>query len=264
MRFKPQLAYGPTAKPNPFSEAELTKTSDYSAHIIALLIVCLGLFLLVVGLILQGKLDYPSMLTNAGSALALVGAFQWIYDFTAKKALHNELIETVIASRTVADSGVSEYFTDSKEVRFRKQIEETKDLVTLFSCNSRFLVDYRPQIETLLNNGGTARFIFLRRDSPTISLMKNLGWDEPSLNSNYTKIDQFHAELRDKYNERLQICYVDNLLRYSAVKFDNSIYVIWNTCSPRRQPVPAMRVRSNTPLWDFFKNDIESLKEKTS
>lgn len=241
--------------------------SDYLTSVIALGIVCGGLVLIVVG---QGGpfqyagIDFAKLLVSVGSTVTFIGVLHWLYDTYTKKTLHAELFEVILGSKSVVDSGIAQFFADSRDIRFKELIDDSSELTTLFSYNSRFLEDYEVQIDRLLHRGGSVEFMFLGKDSATVKLMKALGWEESSMVAHYNKIARFEERLNAKYPGKCRIRFVDAILRYSAVKLDNSLFVIWNTCSNTRQTVPALCIRSRTPLGEFLSADISNTKEESS
>jgi hypothetical protein len=239
----------------------LEKNSDHTTRFIALAIVCVGLLLVVVGQEFNGKIDLGKISVSVGSTIIFIGVLHWLYDAYTKKALHAELFETIMGSKSVADSGILEFYSNSTEIDFKQQIEDATNLVALFSYNPRFLLDYEKQIEDLLSRGGTATFLFLGPESSTIKHMKALGWEENSMVASYTKIERFQQRLSAKYPNKMRVQFIDAMLRYSAVKTDNSVFLIFSTCSNVRQVVPAVRVKTRTPLGEFISADLARLIE---
>lgn len=239
----------------------MDKNSDHRTHIIALLMIVFGLVLIVIGQEFNGKIDFGKISASVGSAIIFIAVLHWLYDAYTKKALHAELLEIIMGSKSVADSGVIEFHKNSTEIDFKLHIEESNSLIALFSYNPRFILDYGDQIEQLLARGGTAKFIFLGANSRTIANMKSLGWEENSMTASYTKIERFQQRLQEKFAGRIEVHFVDAMLRYSAVKLDNSVFLIFSTCSNIRQVVPAIRVRTKSPLGEFISNDLARLIE---
>jgi hypothetical protein len=237
----------------------LEKRSQHSSHLITFAIVCAGLLLVVIGQFFEGKIDFPKIFVSVGSTIIFIGTLHWLYDTFARKSLQTEITETILGSRSVADSGVAEFFGSSTEINFKDHIANSSSLLSLFSYNTRFILDYQKQIEDLLDRGGSATFVFLGSSSSTLKHMQRLGWAEDSMAANYSKIDWFKRELDKKYPGKFRIQYVDAMLRYSAIVLDNSIFVIWNTCSNGRQAVPAFLVKARTPLHQFVNDDITKL-----
>jgi len=222
-------------------------------------IVCFGLVLVVIGQSFEGAIDFPKIFVSVGSTVIFIGTLHWLYDTFTRKSLQTELTETILGSRSVADSGVAEFFRSSTEINFKDHIADSASLLSLFSYNTRFILDYQKQIEDLLGRGGTATFVFLGSSSSTLKHMQQLGWAEDSMAANYSKIDRFKRELDKKYPGKSRIQYVNAMLRYSAIVLDNSIFIIFNTCSNGRQSVPAFLIKSRTPLHEFIKDDITKL-----
>jgi hypothetical protein len=243
----------------------MAKESDHSGTFIGLAIVCSGLLLIVVGgqgEIRWGVFNVSDTLVAVGSTLLFVGGVHWLHEFYTKRKLFSEVVELIVGSKSVAECGVSEFYQNSHDIRFREIISESNTLTTIFSYNSRFLEDYDTEITSLLQRGGKAEFIFLARNSSTISLLKELGWDKSSMDAHYGKIDRFQTR-PVRFQSQFRILYINIIPRYTVVKLEHSLYFIWNTASHERQKVPAVRVKSRTPLWDFISADIEAVKRES-
>jgi len=199
-----------------------------------------------------------------GSTITFIGVIDWLYEVYTKKKLHAELTELIMGSKSVSDSGIVQFFQDSKDIKFKNLISDSSCLTTIFSYNSRFLEDYEEQITALLVRGGAVEFIFLKNDSKTIALMKSMGWDEASMVSHYRKIERSQGKFASVKNANVRFTYIDTIPRYSAVKLDNSVYLILNTASHERQSVPAVCIKSRSPLWNFLEVDIKKVKEENN
>jgi hypothetical protein len=237
------------------------KGSDHKTQLIALGMIILGLLLVLVGYDFHGKFDFGKISVSVGSTIIFIGVLHWLYDAYTKKALHAELLEVIMGSKSVADSGAIEFHDNSIEINFKRHLSESSTLVALFSYNPRFMLDYEIQIDELLGRGGTAKLIFLHANSSTIANMKALGWEENSIAAAYTKIERFQQRLQQKHGTRIEVHFVDAILRYSAVKLDSSIFLIFSTCSNVRQVVPAVRVRARSVLGEFISKDLARLIE---
>ena len=83
------------------------------------------------------------------------------------------------------------------------------------------------------------------------------GLNEQSIMGHYKTIEDF-AE-NHKGNKNINIYFVDYIPRYSCIKFDTDLFVIANTNTPIRQTVPAVRIRRDSPLWEFYDRDIKGM-----
>jgi len=96
--------------------------------------------------------------------------------------------------------------------------------------------------------------VFLKKESKTLELMRELGWNDDSINASYAKIDSFAERFKDK---RLNVVYVDAIPKYSAIILDNQLFYIFNTLSLERQSVPCLVAKKGQKFFDFVKADIQ-------
>ncbi len=224
--------------------------------------IILGLLLIMIGQVVNSvvlKIDVGSLLANLGSFIAVVGVLNWLYEMFARRKFFQEMYELLTGSHSLFESGLSGYTANSLDVKFRQELAETTNVLTLFSYNSRFLSDYQNEIQALLSRGGKANFIFLSEQSRTISTMKSLGWESASMTSHYRKIESF-ARAFDTQTCKPDVTYIDAIPRYSAVKLDARIYIILGTTSNHRQHVPALCVKAGSPLYQFFSADLDAVR----
>jgi len=238
------------------------KELKQSQHVIALIFLCVGLILIIVGQsdIEYWKIDFGRMLSNVGAFVAMVTVISWLHDNYTRSKMQSDLFETISGSKSLYESGMAEFFVDSKDINFKEIIKDSKDIQIMFSYNSRFLVDYENEIVELAKRGGTIYCTFLSQQSKTINLMKELGWDKSSMVANYNKIVRAIDIVNSARIDSINICFVEAMPKYGAVKADNLLFIIFNTSSNKRQAVPAIRIRPRTPLWDFFSADLERLR----
>ena len=129
----------------------MNKQSDYSAVVIALSIVCIGMLLIILGQVPMhwGTIDLSKILVGAGSTITFIGALDWLYEVYTKKKMFVELTELILGSKSLSDSGIAEFFIDSRDIKFKPIIDESSQIATIFSYNSRFLEDYETQLAGL-------------------------------------------------------------------------------------------------------------------
>lgn len=234
------------------------KNSSHATSNIAFIMVIVGLLLVIVGQSLEGKFDFGKISISVGSSVIFIGVLHWLYDTFSKKELMSEITEVVMGSKSLVDSGVSEYFEDSTKVNFRESINNSASISTVFNYNTRFVLDYSNEILDLLKRGGCVTLIFLEKDSSTLNHLKSLGLDGASMEAHYKKMQEV-AKWGLVYPERFKIVYVDKILKYSVVVLDSATYFIFSTSSNQRQRVPVLKFKSRSPLSAFVISDIDKL-----
>ncbi len=127
----------------------------------------------------------------------------------------------------------------------------------MFSYSSRFLTDYHEEIDHIIKNGKSITCIFLNKNSSIVKKMIGDGLNEKSIMGNYETIEAFLEKNKD--NKNVKIIFADYIPRYSCIQFDFDMFVVANTNTQIRQTVPAIRIRCNSPLWDFYDRDIKGL-----
>ncbi|MEP5012530.1 MAG: hypothetical protein ABJR10_06890 [Marinomonas sp.] len=234
---------------------------NLEAWVVMLIMLICGALLILVG---QAdfqflKIDIGSVLANVGAYVIFVGALNWIFVYYAKKTLIAEISNTTVGLSEIIQSGIERYYHNSKKIDFEDSLRHANDVSILFSYSPRFIDDYGSILLGRIEDGASVTLNFLGRDSNTLLLMLKLGWDEDSVNAAFTKIERFKSTASDGVKGSCVVNFVDAIPRYSLVKIDKEMYVIFSTCGNHRQEVPALKIKFGSPMWSFFDSDIRGL-----
>ena len=80
--------------------------------------------------------------------------------------------------------------------------------------------------------------------------------------TNVTEIATLVSEIDPSH--RIRLLYHDRVMRYSFIGTNEYLWVKFFTNSPHRAVVPALKIRAGTPLFEFFRQDIQRLMELSS
>jgi hypothetical protein len=227
-----------------------------------LIMALLGLVLIVVGQInmVWLKIDFGSISANVGAYIIFVGVLNWLFEYFAKKTLIQEISSTTVGLSEVIQSGIEGYYQNSKRINFENSLKHADNVAILFSYSARFIDDYGPLLLKRMESGASVRLNFLARESGTLSLMIDMGWDTSSVEAAYKKIERFRTDGADCEKGECLVKYVDVIPRYSLVIIDKEMYIIFSTCGNRRQDVPALKIKFGSPMWNFLDADLKDLK----
>ena len=203
--------------------------------------------------------DVQVSLSTVGTFFVFSSLVSFYFENRSKRKMFEEVFEKVVGSSNVAKSGLVDCFENSRDLNYADDLRKAKSLKIFFSYSADFLKRYSVEIDELINRGGGVELVFLDRESPVMQCMHDLGWQKPSIQSGYETIDSFCAE-RERC-EKLSIRFVSAMPRYSAIIFDSHMYVIENTLSAVRQPVPVSRIERGGYLYDFYLQDLMKATE---
>ena len=72
--------------------------------------------------------DVGILISNIGSFTSIVALMQWLYDTFVRKRIFEEIIETLVSSRAIIDSGVVEAYADSTKIEYEELIRTSHRL----------------------------------------------------------------------------------------------------------------------------------------
>ena len=223
---------------------------------IGLLIAFFGVILILLGQaeLTAYKLDISSILRSIGTFLLSAAFLGFLYEIHTKHQFFHEAHKMALGTENLAHSGLCDFVENSKKIDFTDDVKNSKEIWTVFSYSSRFLDDYSEALEVALIRNSKVNMVFLKKESKTLELMRELGWNDDSINASYAKIDSFAERFKDK---RLNVVYVDAIPKYSAIILDNQLFYIFNTLSLERQSVPCLVAKKGQKFFDFVKADIQ-------
>ena len=117
------------------------ETTRVRAIAIALLLACVGLFLILLGGSFKYKfynLDVQTLISNIGGLLLVVGILQWAFEYYIRNSFFRDVRSETLGLSQIVNSGLSDYRSDSKDIDFKEYF--------LSSKNCKIGVNYSPKL----------------------------------------------------------------------------------------------------------------------
>ncbi len=233
-------------------------------------LVILGLVLILLGNVIDLQILHVKLheiLANIGALFLFVGTLQWVVDEDSRIELVSKLTDAIrnyLERRDrLTDAGISDCILDSKALanhevdevliksaKFAIGIQYSDGAIVRFEkvIRERIAINKTTQIAHSDVNGVGAQYIS-NSLTPIVDLPK--------------RIEQLHHVLKSKFgadNKFIHTIPHGRVLHYSFVYSDYSIWIIFMTCTDGYVPqIPALRISAGSPLFDFFKEDIQRL-----
>jgi hypothetical protein len=126
---------------------------------ISWLFISIGLALVLTGNelsdngVVLSNVDVGSFISNAGAFIAIVALMQWLYDSFVKRKFFEEIMTSVMATRSLYDSGIVEAFSNSTKADHARLVVESRNLTLLFAHSKRFIDSYYDEFVARTRSG---------------------------------------------------------------------------------------------------------------
>jgi hypothetical protein len=228
--------------------------------------IAFGLILVLLGDELSGSgvrrfnTDVGSFLSSIGTFIAIVALMQWLYDSYVKRKFFEEVMTTIMATRSLFDCGVMEAYPNSAKINYSPFLTESKSLTLLFAHSKRFLDTHHDELVERVKLGKSISFYCNHQQSAACAYYRQCGRDNEYLNSSISELTKVIGDI-DGGRQCIEVIHIDVVPRYALVKFDTCAFLIFSTSSEGQASVPALMVRQNTPLWQFVERDLQRIRE---
>jgi hypothetical protein len=224
-------------------------------------IIILGLLLILVGNGFQStflKIQVDGVVANIGALFLFVGTLEWIFDETARRELVYEIFKSIRGDDRIHRNGLIDCLTNSREVNESEEWLSAKTLVIGIHYSSRFIEDNLELIQQRTRFKRTTIIAHVKGESPACDYLKKSGSGLSEPIESIRKLKKF-VNVEFPGSPYVEIREHSRLLRYSFIYTEESIWIKFFTNSEGRARVPAFRIISKTPLFNFFEDDIRRM-----
>lgn len=209
------------------------------------------------------KIDIDETVASLGALFLLIGGVQWLYDISIRKQLFEEITSLTIQNMNVIKSGIDNVISNSKDVNYSDSIRQSSSLTIGLNYSPRILEDYIDEFKERVGNKLNTQIIILNPSSSAGKYISSIEEDE-HIPPNLKKIKNIIVDIEKSGKGKISIIEHSTILKYSFLKADMGIWIKPYKNSQGRSKIPAIRLKRDSDLFNFFKNDIESLIEQES
>jgi hypothetical protein len=236
--------------------------SRCSANRISILMAMMGLLLIIVGqLFLEFSykgLEIGAIATSIGVFISTIMFMQFLYDHYIREKYFSEISETIIKSNNIRESGIVDFFSDSKDVRYHDLIAQSGEIEIYLHTSSRLVKDYMQEWEERSRRNKKATFCFVNPEGKAAKYLDASGY---SLDNSKASLEETKRLINEvDVNGIFEVTEHDHILKYNVFRFDYLYYIVINTNFEAKARVPALIVKLNTPLGEFIDRDLRKLK----
>lgn len=230
-----------------------------------LLIIVIGLCFILTGNGFEYsilKIDVDSLLVNLGTLLLVIGTLQWIFDERMRKEIVQEISIATLGNDRIHRNGLRDCTDNSRKIDEDNLWKATTSLIIGVHYSNRFVEDNADVIKSRIVDKKETHIFHIDENSLAAKYLV----DSKSGKSNIgekTKNLKGLIESEFSNSELVKIVKHSRVLRYSFIKTDQTIWVKFFTNSEGYSIIPAVKVETGTPLFEFFNSDIERLMEQS-
>jgi hypothetical protein len=205
------------------------------------------------------KVRIDSLLAEVGSLMLVLGFLHFMYELQLRDEMFREISTFVLENQRLYDLGLCDCLADSKTVKETDHWEATTHLTVGLQYSARPIEDMLPTIARRAAARRRTEILIMDEKSAAATYLKESKTGFAHVEEAVARILDLVGEFDPKY---VSIKKHDRVLRYSFIRTDESIWVKFYTNANFRTPVPALKVRAKTQLYDFFSADIDRLGDK--
>ena len=208
-------------------------------------------------------INWSSFLTDLGLYIAVVVVLQFYYDMRMKHELITEVAESALSNSNVATSGISNFVNDTKKINYETMLTHSEEIIIGFVHSIRFVDDHVSELRNRVKEGKKTSILLANPNGHVVSYLTRIVHDsdliKPEIKKNINKVGQINNEPGVK--KKITMKYHDAILRYSFVHSIEGTWIKMYRNGLGMTTTPGIYIRNGSPLYDFYKKDIENLRE---
>lgn len=206
------------------------------------------------------RVNIGSQLANIGALLLVVGVLQWFFDRRVRHSFFLEVRREIVGSVHVAASGITDCYSDSKEVDFAEHFVSSQNVIVGINYSAKLIDNSIALLGERVNRKLNTKIILVDEKSEAAKFLA-ADYNMDDLQHGIKKIEQIVDQL-DQARNYIQLTKVKTILRYSFVKFDSRIWIVPGTNGLGRRPVPGLFVTQGGDWYKHFADDIDRLGQR--
>jgi hypothetical protein len=187
----------------------------------------------------------------------------WIYESHMRQELFHDVTDYIIKAGKVSRSGISDYYDDKKDIDYAEIIVKSSTLVIGLHYSPRLIEDNHNALIARVKNGKHTTVIASMPNGNAIDFLKRARTENEHMDANIKKIAALIREINAHATGKrhIRLLHHDEVLRYSFVLSDNQVWIKLYRNSKGISSAPGIAVTAETRLFEFFKSDIDRLKQ---
>ena len=173
-------------------------------------------------------------------------------------------VESALSNSNVINAGIENCKQDTKQINYTGLLSHAEEVTIGFLHSSRFVDDNLDLLRERAENGKKTTIMLSDPEGTAIQYLLSLETVKdhviPNIQKVIARIDEYINE-QDGVKERIRVKHHDTVLRYSFVQSRDGIWVKMYRNSIGIATTPGIYIRSGSPMYRLFDDDIKALKE---
>ena len=214
------------------------------------------------------KVSLDDALAEVGALLLVVGVLHFLFEMRLRKEMLKEVADSVLGNTHLHDSGLTDWKNNSKEVNESDHWKHSPVLRIGVQYSPKFADDFYEVLKLRCKAGLETTFLVLVPDGKGAEYLKSTETGFAKVKEGVERIKELARELEREAktgaNGCVRVRMHDRILRYSFIQTNEAIWVKFFTNSKGKSIVPAFRLRTDTPMYNFVLEDIERLEREAT
>lgn len=222
-----------------------------------------GLLLIAIGNAIEfaaWKIDVGAMLANVGALLLIIGVLQWFFDRKIRHSFFLAIRQEIVGSSRIAESGMSDFFPDSKSVDFTEHFLSSREVTVGVNYSAKLIDNSISLLQGRTERGFPTTIVAIDPESEAARFLA-IDYEGSDVSHGIRKIQDIVRNV-DPGGRLIKVLLVKTVLRYSFVQFDSRIWIVMSTNGPGRRAVPGFYVSRGKVWFSHFEDDIDLLKRR--
>lgn len=226
-------------------------------------IIALGLLLIIVGNGFHYELvnvHLNKLIADVGALLVVIGALQFAFDEHARGILLKSIRELISSTEWLLRAGIDRATDRSHSiVEFRDELVLARELTIGVHYSNNSIDRYTEVIRDRIQTKRKTLILMSAEDGPGLAYLQAVLGPDTNLRGAVSKLESF-IRRNFESSDLVETKKTPWLLRYNFIATESAIWVIFSPNTPGRvQRIPAVRTYNGSPIFNFFRHDIEAL-----
>jgi hypothetical protein len=235
--------------------------SRMRGHLMATVLIIIGLvFILAANLFTLDLLHVhiEEISAHIGALILIIGLLQWLFDMFVREEFFNDIRDTIIEAQSVQRSGFCAFYSNSRGADFSELFLTSNSVVMGMNYSSRMIDACHGVLSRRTESNLPTRIVVLKEGSPAHKFLSEQLNADATIKGNLEKIASTVNDL-DQGRGLITLMGSSTIFRYSFIRFDSRIWIVFGTNGLGRRDVPGFFVAHGSPWFNHFQDDVNRL-----
>lgn len=237
---------------------DANKKGNKTKNLLAWILVVVTLVLLLIVTIIQLEFSFwegTNIVVPILSTIASITGVSTVWEFFAKYNFARQIVALVGISSNIEESGIFECVSDFKKINWDEEVRNTKNLYIVITHATTWRNQNREILCKFVANGGHIHVSLPNTDNNELMKEYDVRYE---YRSGTTK-DKVEEAKQDFINIGAEVSIYNKSIQTSYYYMDDHAIMVPFNHLKNKGTVPALKAQKDGVLYEFIKNDIESI-----